>query len=145
MIRPVRGVAMPDVTLSDICSEHRRRYPAKLAVIDGTKRLTWPEFDDRVNRTAHVLADHGVGRGDRVLWLAQTSSRFLELMLACARLGAMICPANWRQSADEFAFLIDDFDPKVIVWQDEEIGDRVRMARALTSSSAVWMRHDTDE
>jgi acyl-CoA synthetase (AMP-forming)/AMP-acid ligase II len=136
---------MPDVTLSDICSEHRRRYPGKLAVIDGTKRLTWPEFDERVNRAARMLADRGVGRGDRVLWLAQTSSRFLELMLACARIGAMICPANWRQSAEEFSFVIDDFDPKVIVWQDEEIGEQVRKARELTSSTAVWIRHDTDE
>jgi acyl-CoA synthetase (AMP-forming)/AMP-acid ligase II len=136
---------MPDVTLSDICSEHRRRYPDKLAVIDGAKRDTWPQFDDRVNRAARVLADRGVGRGDRVLWLAQTSSRFLELMLACARLGAMICPANWRQSADEFVFVIDDFDPKVIVWQDEEIGGRVREARSLASSGAEWIRHDSDE
>lgn len=136
---------MPDVTLSDICSEHRRRYPHKLAVIDGTKRLTWPEFDERVNRAARLLTDRGVRRGGRVLWLAQTSSRFLELMLACARIGAMICPTNWRQSAEEFAFVIDDFDPKVIVWQDEEIGEQVRKARDLTSSTAVWIRHDTDE
>jgi acyl-CoA synthetase (AMP-forming)/AMP-acid ligase II len=135
---------MPDVTLSDICEEHRRRYPDKLAVIDGDKRYTWPQFDDRVNRAAHVLADRGVGRGDRVLWLAQTSSRFLELMLACARLGAMICPANWRQSAEEFAFVIDDFDPKVIVWQGEEIGDQVRQARERVSSSAAWIQHDSD-
>jgi acyl-CoA synthetase (AMP-forming)/AMP-acid ligase II len=136
---------MPDVTLSDICSEHRRRYPDRLAVIDGAKRCTWPQLDDRVNRAARVLAERGVGRGDRVLWLAQTSSRFLELMLACARLGAMICPANWRQSAEEFAFVIDDFDPKVIVWQDKEIGERVQNARDLVSSSASWIRHDSDE
>lgn len=134
---------MPDVTLSDICSEHRRRYPEKLAVIDGSKRYTWPQFDDGVNRAAHVLAECGISRGDRVLWLAQTSSRFLELLLACARLGAMICPANWRQSAEEFAFVIDDFDPKVIVWQDEEIGDQVRVARQLTSSTANWIQHDS--
>jgi len=136
---------MSDVTLSDICSEHRRRYPERLAVIDGAKRFTWPQFDDRVNRAAHLLTERGVAPGDRVLWLAQTSSRFLELMLACARIGAMICPANWRQSAEEFAFVIDDFDPKVIVWQDEEIGDRVRQARSRASSPAVWIRHDTDE
>jgi long-chain acyl-CoA synthetase len=134
---------VPDVTLSDICSEHRRRYPGRLAVIDGAKRYTWPQFDDRVNQVARVLTDRGVGRGDRVLWLAQTSSRFLELMLACARIGAMICPANWRQSADEFAFVIDDFDPKVIVWQDEEIGERVLKARELASCAAAWIQHDS--
>lgn len=136
---------MPDVTLSDICREHRRRYPDRIAVIDGTTRLTWREFDDRVDRAARLLTDRGVIRGDRVLWLAQASWRFLELMLACGRVGAMICPANWRQSAEEFAFVIDDFDPKIIVWQDEEIGDQVRCARSQASSAAVWICHDGDE
>jgi acyl-CoA synthetase (AMP-forming)/AMP-acid ligase II len=135
---------MPDVNLSDICSEHRRRYPTGLAVIDGTARYTWPEFDDRVDRAAGMLAARGVRRGDRVLWLAQTSSRFLELLIACARLGAMICPVNWRQSGAELAYIVDDFDPKVIVWQAEEIGERVASARALAGKNAVWIQHDSE-
>jgi acyl-CoA synthetase (AMP-forming)/AMP-acid ligase II len=136
---------MPDLTLSEICSEHRRRYPDRLAVIDGLVRYTWPQFDNRVNQAARLLAHHGVGRGDRVLWLAQNSSRFLELMIGCARLGAMICPANWRQSSQEMAFVIDDFDPKVIVWQEEEIGDQVADSRRLAGQSAVWIQHDSDD
>lgn len=134
-----------DLTLSDICSEHRRRYPHTLAVIDGVKRYTWTELDDRVIRAVNVLRSHGVGRGDRVLWAAQSSSRFLELMLACARIGAMICPANWRQSAAEFAFVVEDFDPKVVFWQSEEIGEQVLGARGLVSSQAVWINHDSHD
>ncbi|TAM65164.1 AMP-binding protein [Mycobacterium sp.] len=135
---------MPGVTLSDVCAEHRRQYPDKVAVIDGSVRLTWPELDGRVDGAARLLAQRGVRRGDRVLWLAQTSFRFLELMIACSRLGAMICAANWRQSAEEFAFVIDDFDPKVIVWQQEEIGHRVEAARSLAGTSATWIQHDTE-
>ena len=57
----------------------------------------------------------------------------------------MFCPANWRQSADELAFVIDDVDAKVVVWQDEEIGDTAaRGARRLTGSSALWLQHDAD-
>lgn len=136
---------MPDLTLSDICNEHRRRYPNRVAVIDGETRYTWPQFDDRVNQAARLLAHHGVSRGDRVLWLAQTSSRFLELLIGCARLGAMICPVNWRQSAEELAFVVEDFSPKVIIWQHEEIGDQVASARALAGRNAAWIRHDSDD
>src|SRR4051794_1778951 len=136
---------MPDLTLSDICSEHRRRYPTGLAVIDGPTRYTWPQFDGRVNQAARLLAHHGAGRGDRALWLAQGAAPFLELMIGCARLGAMICPVNWRQSGEELAFVIDDFDPKVIVWQDEEIGAQVAQARTLAGRTAVWIQHDSDD
>jgi len=134
---------MPDVTLSDICFENSRRYPHKIAVVDGEVRLTWPEFDNRVNRAAHLLSARGVVSGDRVLWLAQSSYRFLEVMMACARLGAMICPANWRQSAKEFGDVIEDLSPTMIIWQNQEIGDRVDGARALTTVNAEWIQHDS--
>lgn len=132
-------------TLSDICRENARRYPGRLAAIGDAARYTWPEFDQRVNQCARMLLEHGVGRGDRVLWLAQTSVRFLELLIASARIGAMICPVNWRQSADELAFVIDDFDPKMIVWQAEEIGEVATMARENAAAQPVWIQHDTDE
>ncbi|MET7772596.1 AMP-binding protein [Nocardia sp. NPDC005366] len=135
---------MTPTTLGSISREHRRSYPTGIAVVDDQYRLTWPEFDDRINRAAHALQSVGVGAGDRVLWLGQTSFRVFELLGACAKLGAMVCPANWRQSGEEFAFVIDDFDPKVVVWQEEEIGDAVRAARKLTQRDPVWWQHDTE-
>jgi acyl-CoA synthetase (AMP-forming)/AMP-acid ligase II len=136
---------MTHVNLSDVCLENARRFPQGVAAIDGDTRYSWPEFDARVNQVARMLAAHGVGTGDRVLWLAQTSVRFLELMLACARLQAMICPVNWRQSGEELAFVIADFDPAVIVWQQEEIGSAVADARERSSAQkAQWIQHDTD-
>ena len=139
----LRKDAAVSINFSDVCRENARRFPHGIAAIDGDVRYTWPQFDARVDRVASLLASRGVSQGDRVLWLAQTSVRFLELMVACARLGAMICPANWRQSADEIVFVIEDFDPAVIVWQDEEIGARVRAARDAATTGAIWIQHDT--
>ncbi len=132
------------LTLSGICTENSRRYPGGTAVVDGEIRFSWPQFESRVNQVAHVLADSGVGRGDRILWLAQSSYRFLELMIAASRVGAMICPVNWRQSGDEMAFVIDDLAPALTVWQDEEIGTAVAAAREQASSAGTWIQLDTD-
>jgi acyl-CoA synthetase (AMP-forming)/AMP-acid ligase II len=129
-------------TFGDISRQHRRSFPDRVAVIDGKLRLTWPEFDNRTNRVANLLLELGVGSADRVLWLAQSSSSFLELLVACAKVGAMVCPANWRQSGEELRFVIDDFAPKLIVWQDEEIGAAVAQARDTTSHEAVWLQCD---
>jgi long-chain acyl-CoA synthetase len=68
----------------------------------------------------------------------------VEALAAAAKIGAMFCPANWRQSADELAFVVDDVDAKVVVWQGEEIGDTVRAARELAGSSALWLQHDAE-
>jgi long-chain acyl-CoA synthetase len=116
------------LTLGDVLRENRRSYPQRTALVDGDLRLTWPEFDDRVNQLANALrTDADVGEGDRILWLGQNSFRVLEGLLAAAKLGAVFCPANWRQSA--------------------EIGDSVAAARELATSGneGLWLQHDGDE
>lgn len=133
------------LTFGDVLREHRRSRPEHLATVDDEIRRTYPELDARVNRLAHALLDAGVGTGDRVLWLGQNSARVLELFLAAAKVGAMFCPANWRQTADELAFVVDDLDPSVIVWQEAEIGAAVHGARAMGSADARWIRHDDIE
>jgi long-chain acyl-CoA synthetase len=107
-----------------------------VACVDGDVRLTYPELDDRVHRLAGALAADGVGAGERVVWLGQNSFRVLELLLACARLGAICCPANWRQRADELAYVIADLNPKVVVWEESEA---VEKARGQVDLDARWV------
>ena len=130
------------LTLGDVLREHRRSYPQKTALVCGDDRLTYPEFDDRVNQLANALRGAGVGERDRVLWLGQNCHRVLEGMLAAGKIGAVFCPVNWRQSAEELAFVIDDVDAKVVIWQETEIGDVTRQAREASGSRALWLQHD---
>jgi long-chain acyl-CoA synthetase len=131
--------------LADVLLEHRARWPDRTAIVDCDTgiRLTYPELDDRVNRLVSALLPFG--KGDRILWLGQNSSRLLELILAAAKLGAIVCPANWRQSPEEIAFTIRDCDPALVIWQQTEIGERVAAARASVGDHpARWIRHDPD-
>jgi long-chain acyl-CoA synthetase len=136
--------ARQSLTLGDLLREHRRSRPGTTAVVDDTVRLTYPELDERVNRLAHALRAAGVVEGDRVLWLGQNSFRVVELLLATAKAGAMFCPANWRQTAEEIAFVVDDLEPRVVVWQEEEVGDATRAGRDAATAAARWIRHDTE-
>jgi len=128
------------LTLGDILEEHRRARPRQLAVVADGLRLTYPALADRVQRLCNALEDAGVQRGERVLWLAQNHAGVLEGLIACGQLGAMFCPVNWRQTADEFAFVIDDLAPRLVVWQHAEIGDAVRAARERARHrTAQWL------
>jgi acyl-CoA synthetase (AMP-forming)/AMP-acid ligase II len=131
-------------SLADVSREHRRSYPDQLAVVDGSVRLTWPAFDDRVNRLANALREQGVGPDDVVLWMGQNSYRVLECLGAAAKLGAVCGIVNWRQSVDEMAFVIADAGATVTIWQEAEVGDTVRAARDRSGSPGRWLRHDTD-
>jgi acyl-CoA synthetase (AMP-forming)/AMP-acid ligase II len=135
------------LTLADVMHAHARARPDRIALADGVARLTWPQLADRVARLAGALSADGVGAGERVLWLGQNSFRIQELLLACSMLGAGFCPANWRQQPDEIAFVIDDLAPRVVVWQDREVGEAVSAGRAAADASdaACWIVHDASD
>lgn len=128
--------------LGDLLHEQARSRPQSLALIDGSHRYSFPELDDRVNRLATLLRQRDVGKGDRVLWLGQNSFRVMEVLLASARVGAIFCPANWRWSPEEIRFALEDFDPRVVFWQEAEIGAANRAARAGWKPDCNWICHD---
>jgi long-chain acyl-CoA synthetase len=130
--------------LADILAEHSRRWSNRPATVDGPVRQTYAELQARVVRLSNALLARGIGKDDRILWLGQNSWRLLETILAAARLGAMVCPANWRQSPAELALVIEDCDSKLVIWQEAEIGGPVVEARKLKPSAALWLRHDGD-
>ena len=131
-----------DLTLADVLREHRRSRPLATAVVCGDVRFTYPELHERACRLANALLAEGVGAGGRVLWLGQNCHRVIEGLLACAAIGAVYVPANWRQSAEEVVTLLDDAAPAVVIWQEEEIGATVREARGRWTGKARWLQHD---
>ncbi|HSO94626.1 MAG TPA: AMP-binding protein [Acidimicrobiia bacterium] len=132
------------LTLGDVLREHARSRPRQVAAVDGETRLDYRTLDGRVNQLADRLETAGVASGERVCWLGQNSFRLLEALLAAAKLGAMFCPVNWRQSPAELTFVVDDLDPRVVLWQEEEVGASIAEARRQVRVSPLWVGHDDD-
>ncbi|MDI3326927.1 MAG: o-succinylbenzoate--CoA ligase [Alicyclobacillaceae bacterium] len=80
----------------------------KLALIYGERRLTYRELNRRVNRLANALNEMGVRQGDRVAGLLPNGNEILEIMFACAKLGAIFVPVNFRLTAEEVRYVLED-------------------------------------
>ena len=57
-------------------------YPDKLAIVDGERRFTYREYQERVNQLSHALLELGVAADDRVCILSPNSHFFLESFYA---------------------------------------------------------------
>src|ERR1700754_4088943 len=102
--------------LSDLIARHAAFSPHKPALIFEGEVLGYRAFFDRIETTARALkAEFGVGRGDRVAILSLNRPDYLVLLYACARLGAMLVPLNWRLAAAEQIFILSDAAAKVLV------------------------------
>ncbi|MDD1529902.1 acid--CoA ligase [Bradyrhizobium sp. WBOS7] len=103
----------------DLCSLIDRNAafsPDKTAIVFEGERLSYAAFAARIERTATALKQElGVGRGDRVAILSLNRPDYLVLLYACARLGAMLVPLNWRLAVAEQVFILTDAGAKVLV------------------------------
>jgi len=127
------------LALGDALAQHARALPDHTAVVCGAHRATYRELAGRVDRVAAVLHAAGVERGERVLWLGYNCHRLFECLLACARLGAIFSPLNWRWGTEELSSAIADAAPRVVVWQP------LGVASPGEQRDAVWIRHDTED
>ncbi len=74
-----------------------------------------PDLDAGIARCAAALAARGVGRGDRVAFLGQNHPSQIALLFACARLGAVQVPLNWRLAAPELRFILEDSGSRLLL------------------------------
>jgi len=130
--------------LSDLIERNATFTPDKAAIIFEGSTLTYAAFNARIERTACALkAELGVSRGDRVAILSLNRPDYLVLLYACARLGAILVPLNWRLAVAEQLFILSDASAKVLVLDrafaeivgDAPEGEPVRHRRVLADAA----------
>ncbi len=111
--------AMPDIT-----ARRALIAPERIAFEDGVSGHLWTYagFDDRCARAAGMLQSMGLARGERVAVLCRNRIAFFELMFACAKLGLIFVPLNWRMPAGELDGLLADCTASLLVFGAEDAG-----------------------
>jgi acyl-CoA synthetase (AMP-forming)/AMP-acid ligase II len=127
---------------------------AQIAMVSGSRRLTYAELDQRANRLAHYLEGRGIGPGDRVGLQLANGTEYIEGMLACFKIRAIPVNVNYRYVAGELQYLYKDAALVGLVFHrrfSEAVGDALGAlpeARALlevadgAASSALGHPYD---
>src|SRR4051794_23027027 len=101
--------------LADLIDRNAAFAPEKPAIRFGGAALTYAALAQRIVAAARVLKSQlGVTRGDRVAILSLNHPDYLVLLYACARLGAMLVPLNWRLAMPEQLFVLQDASVKAL-------------------------------
>ena len=127
----------------DLCSLIERNAafsPHRAAIKFEGKTLTYAVFNARIAQASRALkADLGVGRGDRVAILSLNHPDYLVLLYACARLGAILVPLNWRLAIAEQVFILSDASAKVLVVEQAFSAVLPVLEQALPDTIAVGL------
>jgi fatty-acyl-CoA synthase len=94
---------------------HALMQPGATALRHLGRTTTWADLRRRVSALADALSRRGVGFGDRVMILMLNRPEFVESVLAANMIGAIAVPLNFRLTAAEIAFLVEDCEGQVMI------------------------------
>ncbi len=86
------------------------------------KQITWGEFDVKANRFANLLLSRGVKKGEKVAILLMNCLDWLPIYFGILKAGAVAVPLNYRYTAEEIKYCVEQSDSDFLVFGPEFIG-----------------------
>ena len=86
------------------------------------REITWEVFDEKANRFANLLISRGVGKGDKVAILLMNGIEWIPIYFGILKSGAVVVPLNFRYTAAEIEFCLNEADVDVLVFGPEFTG-----------------------
>ncbi len=106
--------------------------PDKAAIVFADQQISYAGLTSRIDRLATVFQrEFDIGQGDRIAWLGNNCPLVIEALFACARIGAILVPLNWRLAVPELKHVIDDAGARLLMVGD----DQLQAAVAITGQS----------
>ena len=102
-------------TLADLSRVQASRIPNATALIFQDYTLTYDQLHQRSSQVAQALLGIGIRAGSRVGFLAKDSLKGYEILLACAKIGAVLVPINWRLSAPEICYILQNAEVEILL------------------------------
>ena len=107
------------MNVGKLLTKSAKTYPDNLAIAHGPRKLTYAQFNSRVNRLANGLYKLGIRKGDTIALLQYNYPEMLESIFACFKAGCGAVPINWRLHPNEFSFIIDHSEAGAVIFSPE--------------------------
>ena len=104
-------------------ARHARYRPDHTAIVFKEHRLSFREFNRRVNRLANALLSLGVSKGDKIATILPNCLELLETYWAVAKIGAVVVPLSTLTRGKGLVNLLQDSDVTTVVTNRDFIHD----------------------
>ncbi len=113
------------LNIADLAEHAIDAVPDRVAFICGDdKKITFAELEEKANRFAHYLLDHGVKKDDKVGLYCRNRIEIVIAMLGTIKAGAILVNVNFRYVEGELRYLFDNSDMVALV-HERQYADRV--------------------
>src|SRR5581483_11202029 len=120
---------------ADVWAAVAEQLPDAPAQVQGTRRISWREMDQRADGVARALLDGGATRQDKVAQYLYNCPEYMESMFGIFKAGLVPVNTNYRYADDELVYLWDNADAVAVIFHGcfsdrcERVRDRVERVR----------------
>jgi len=138
-----------ELNVTESCIDrHAMKHPDKTAIIwegddpNESKRVSYKELSQNVNRLGNALRGLGVRKGDRVTVYMPMIPEAAYAMLACARIGAVHSVVFGGFSPEALKGRIEDCDSSFVITADEGVrgGKRITLKQNVDQAIDLMTR-----
>lgn len=123
--------------LGQFIEYYARHSPDKLALVDGTRKISFSEYDAVANQIAHGLLKAGVQNQERVGFFGPNMPDFYFALIGTVKAGAAFTVFNWRLAVPELLELVKDSQAKT-VFVDREYQEVWEQVIDKTNIKTIW-------
>ncbi|SDC79576.1 fatty acid--CoA ligase [Actinokineospora iranica] len=124
-------------TAADTIALHAAERGEQLAIICEGRQVSYGELGRRGNRIARALLAAGIAAGTRIAYLGKESEHYYAIFFACAKIGAVLVPINFRLAPEEVDHILRDSGAELLFCEREFHPTAVAGASELDSLRLV--------
>src|SRR5262245_3117715 len=98
------------------------RDPEALAIVDGDLRLTYSAWYEKISALVAGFDALGLRPGEHLVTVLQNRWEAATIHWACQLAGIIVTPLNWRSTAEDLDFCLDDAEAKAVVYEEVSAG-----------------------
>ncbi|MFC4603672.1 acyl-CoA synthetase [Rhodococcus kronopolitis] len=103
------------INIADFVEHSIDLNPERIALLDSTREVTYAQLEERTNRLAHYLLEHGVQPGDKVGIYSRNTIEAIEAMVAVFKARAVMVNINYRYVENELQYIFENSDMAALV------------------------------
>ncbi len=107
--------------LGELVRRGAHKTPNVLAFVYENEKVTYKQLEERTLHLAGWLQNKGIEIGEKVGMISKNNLAFVEIMFAAALAGGVSVPINFRLAPEEFAYIINNSDTKILFIEEEYV------------------------
>ncbi len=110
---------MPRLVVGDALRASARSLPDKIAFIFKDRRITYADFEERVNRLANGLLAKGYQPGDHIAIMGFNCIEYFEILFAIGKAGMVAVPISFRFVGPEIIHIVNHSDSRALIYETQ--------------------------